>query len=91
MGTRKRDRASEKAEDGGEEDAAIVRKWARERRLPVSDRGRISAEIRREYEAHKALSDSFTVADAVNEAEQECQKVVQMRSHRERRGDDDAT
>ncbi|GAA1961626.1 hypothetical protein GCM10009754_35770 [Amycolatopsis minnesotensis] len=89
--TPKRRPGGNTARNGPEEDAATVREWAREHDLPVSARGRISAEIRREYKAHMALSDSFTVADAVKEAEEESQKVVQMRLHRERGKDDDAT
>lgn len=58
-------------------DAAAVRRWARRRDLPVSTRGRISAEIWRQYHAEVEKSRQNeegrqdTVADAINRAAEE--------------------
>ncbi|WP_158883944.1 Lsr2 family DNA-binding protein [Amycolatopsis anabasis] len=60
-----------------EDTAANVRAWARKRKLPVSDRGRIPAQIWQQYEReHHDHPDHpphhwTTVADAVNEAAQD--------------------
>ncbi|WP_158226748.1 Lsr2 family DNA-binding protein [Amycolatopsis vastitatis] len=68
---------------GEEDDAATVREWARLRGLPVSARGRISSEIRRQYDEDRAVSG--TVADAVNRAAVENgdgENVVEITQHR---------
>ncbi|WP_370943962.1 histone-like nucleoid-structuring protein Lsr2 [Amycolatopsis sp. cg5] len=67
-----------------EEDAATIREWARQRDLPVSTRGRIPAEIRRQYDAYRATPGRLTVSEAVSQAEQDRQKVVRMRGRRKR-------
>ncbi len=70
-----------------EYDAATIREWARLRGLPVSARGRIPGEIRRQYDEDRA--DSGTIADAVNRAAEENgdeENVIEIRPLRRRRG-----
>ena len=65
-----------------DDDAATIREWARRHELPVSSRGRIPDGIRRQYEASKATPNDLTVADAVDEARRDEQKVISMEARR---------